>query len=329
MAGGKDKKAPPTPDEADADEREGEAERDEGTEFDEPSDEEKRDESPRVTRAELTAFIGKPTTYARARSIIGHKVKGQDVDDLVGEAIAEALETEDENLPRTKSIQAWFDRICRRRIAKRYAKLARRKKHEGAMPEAPAVLDEAGEPVEDPGDAVRDVDPSEEPHPIRSDWRAEGWLLRRWMREQVAADPRDRETWAIMEQLADAEDGEGLSYKKLAEKHGMSEAQLYKRVERLREKYRRRYEAWRNGMFLAFLRWGAAVVVGGVAIAWILWKLLVQPQPPAEIRPDPDELKPAPSASASAEPPFEPALPTQPSGSPKPDTSPKPPTPNP
>jgi DNA-directed RNA polymerase specialized sigma24 family protein len=272
------------------------------TEFDEPSDEEKGDESPRVTRAELRAFIGKPTTYARARTIIGPKVQDQEVDDLVGEAIAEALETKDENLPRVASIQAWFDRICRRRVAKRYEMLARRKKHEGPMPEAPPVVDEAGEPVEDPGDAVKDVDPRMEPHPIASDWRAEGWLFRRWMREQVASDPRDRETWAIMEELAEAEDDERLSYKRLADRHGMTEAQLYKRMERLREKYRRRYEEWRNGMSVALLKWGAAAVIAGVAIVWVVWKLL-HSTPPPEIGPDPEMQRPVPSASASAEPP--------------------------
>jgi DNA-directed RNA polymerase specialized sigma24 family protein len=295
------------------------------TEFDEPSDEEKHDESPRVTRAELRAFIGRPATYARARGIIGDKVKGQEVDDLVGEAIAEALETRDENLPRAGSIQAWFDRICRRRVAKRYAKVERRKKHEGPMPEAPAVVDEAGEPVEDPGDAVKDVDPRVEPHPVATDWRAEGWLLRRWMRQEVASDPRDRETWAIMEELAAADEDEKLSYKKLAERHGMTEAQLYKRMERLREKYKRRYEKWRNGMFVALLKWGAVAVVAGVAIAWVVWKLL-HPAPPPEIGPDPDLQRPVPSASPSAAPPFEPALPTQEEPqTPKPQTPPKPP----
>lgn len=189
--------------------------------------------------------------------------------------------------------------------------------NEGAPPdvkdESPEI-DEEAPPAPDPA--------------IVQYWRAEGWLLRRWMRDEVAADPRDRETWAIMEELADADDDEGLSYKKLAAKHGMTEAQLYKRVERLREKYRRRYERWRNGMFLAFLRWGAAIVVGGVAIAWILWWLL-RPDPPSRIERDPDELQPAPSASASAEPPFEPALPTQPPAPPRPDKppTPKPPTP--
>jgi hypothetical protein len=269
-------------------------------EFDEPSDEEKRDESPRVTRAELRVFIGKPATYARARSIIAQKMKKQDVDDLVGEAIAEALETQEVNLPRVASIQAWFDRICRRRVAKRYVKVA-----------------------QDPGDAMKEVDPRVEPHPIANDWRAEGWLLRRWMRQEFASDPRDRETWAIMEELAQAEEDEKLSYKKLAERHGMTEAQLYKRMERLREKYRRRYEQWRNGMVVALLKWGAGAVVAGVAIAWIVWKLL-QPTPPAEIRPDPEEERPVPSASASAAPPFEPALPTQPPAPPKPQKPDKP-----
>lgn len=325
MARGKDKDAPPPRDEEQSAEGAEASEPADSTEFDEPSDEEARDESPRVTHAELRAFIGRPTTYARARSIIGQKVKGQDVDDLVGEAIAEALETEDESLPRSRSIQAWFDRICRRRVAKRYAKLARRKKHEGPMPQAPAVLDEAGEPVEDPGDAVKDIDERTEPLHYATDWSAEGWLLRRWMRQEVASDPRDRETWAIMEQLADAEDGEKLSYKKLAEQHGMSEAQLYKRMERLREKYRRRYEQWRNGMFVALLKWGAVILVGGALIAWAVWKLL-QPSLPPQIQRDPDEFKPAPSASASAEPPFEPALPTEPQ--PQPPTPPKPQTPD-
>lgn len=282
---------------------------------DEPVD--PKDDSPRVTRKELLDFLSRPATLQRARGIVRQNVKGDDVEDVVSQAVADALAKTDDKLPRRNSIQAWFDRIVRRRVADRHRKQARRKKHEGAMPEAPAVLDEAGEPVEDPGDAVKDVEPSVDPHPIAEDWRAEGWLLRRWMRQEVAEDPRDRETWAIMEELADSEDGDGLSYKKLAERHGMSEAQLYKRMERLRAKYRRRYEEWRNGMFVALLKWGVAAVVAGVVIAWVAWWLLQPPVAP-EIRRDPDELKPAPSASASAEPPFEPALPTQPSAPPKP-----------
>jgi hypothetical protein len=160
------------------------------------------------------------------------------------------------------------------------------------------------------------------PAHLVTDWRAEGWLLRRWMRQQVASDPRDRQTWAIMEELADAEDGEKLTYKKLAERHGMTEAQLYKRMERLREKYKDEYDKWRNGMFIALLKWGAAVAAVVATIAWLVWKLLHPAPPPPDIQRDPDELKPAPSASAR-DTPFEPALPTEPQP-PKPTQQPAP-----
>jgi len=278
----------------------------------EPPDED--DGSPRVTREELRVFLARPDTLRRAAGIIGARVRPDHVGDFVQDAVTDALATK--QLPRASKLQAWFDRCCRNVVARAYRKHARRGKHEGPMPEAQAVVDEAGEAVEDPGDAFVDRDPRVEPHPIANDWRAEGWLLRRWMRQQVASDPRDRETWAIMEELAEADDGLGLSYKRLAEQHGMTEAQLYKRMERLREKYRRRYERWRNGMVMALLKWGAAAVVAGAVIAWVVWKLL-QPTPPAVIGPDP-EFRPVPSASASAEPPFEPALPTQPQAPPKP-----------
>lgn len=160
---------------------------------------------------------------------------------------------------------------------------------------------DAGEPVEDPGDAVRDVDPRVEPLYVGDEWRAEGWRLRRWMRQEVASDPRDRETWAILEELADAEDDEKLSYKKLADRHGMTEAQLYKRVERFREKYRRRYEQWRSRAVLVLLRWGAVAVAAGVVIAWVVSKLL-SPAPPPRILREPDELRPAPSTMPSKPP---------------------------
>jgi DNA-directed RNA polymerase specialized sigma24 family protein len=287
----------------------------------EPADED--DGSPRVTREELRAFLSRPDTLRRAASIIGARVRPDHVGDFVQDAVSDALAARE--LPRASKLQPWFDRCCRNVIARAYRKHARRAKHEGEMPEAPAVVDEAGEPVEDPGDAVRDIDPRVEPLYLGDDWRTEGWMFRRWMRQEVGSDPRDRETWAIMEELADAEDDEALSYKKLAAKHGMSEAQLYKRIERLRGKYRQRYVKWRSGMLVVLLRWGLTAIVAGVVIAWALWKLL-SPAPPPQILRDPDELGPAPSATAS-DTPFEPSLPTQPQqpATPKPQTPDKPP----
>jgi hypothetical protein len=60
MAGGRDRKAPPRPDEEHTHEEAEDSEKDARTEFDEPSDEEKGDLSPRVTRVELRAFVDKP-----------------------------------------------------------------------------------------------------------------------------------------------------------------------------------------------------------------------------------------------------------------------------
>jgi DNA-directed RNA polymerase specialized sigma24 family protein len=130
-----------------------------------------------VNRGDLREFLSRPETLRRARGIIREKVKPQDVDDLLNLAVADAMGKTEDKLPRQASTQAWFDRICRRRIADRYRKAARRKTWEGDMPEAPVLRDEAGEPVGDPGDAVADVGPSVDPE--APDYRAEGWLLTR------------------------------------------------------------------------------------------------------------------------------------------------------
>ncbi len=263
------------------------------------------DHSPVVTRDELRAYLSLRATLARARAVIAKRVQGQDVDDLVSVAVEHAMAVPDDALPRRASIVAWFDRVCARRVADHHRKRARRAKYEGDIP-APAVQrDEAGEPVGDPDEAAADprVDPRE------PDWRAEGWLLRGWMREQVAGDANDEQTWAIMEELAD--DEAGLTYKQLAARHGMSEAQLYKRVQRLKDKYRERFEKWRNGAILAWIKWGIVVAAVVAGVAWIIWRWLGP-----DIRRDPDENRPprpVPTLSAApSDTPFEPALPPSP-----------------
>jgi len=285
------------------------------------------DDPTRVTRDELRAFLSRPEVLARARTIVGLRAPEQDVNDLVDEAVASALGKK--TMPRRASVQPWFDRVVRRRIADRYRKRARREPYEGPMPQAPAILDEAGEPVDDPGDAVVDVDPSVDP--TEPDFHAEGWLLRRWMSRAVSDDANDRETWAIMEQLADADDDAKVTYKQLAEHHGLTEAQLYKRIERLKAKYGERYEKWRNGFFL-LLALGAFVLVAAVA-AWLLRPRGedIQRDWGGERAP---RLAPSASASASAGPPdtpFEPALPpsTRPTTPPKPPAPPRKPRPGP
>jgi DNA-directed RNA polymerase specialized sigma24 family protein len=252
---------------------------------DEPEDVD--DGTPRVTLEELSAFLALPATSTRAAGIVGAKVKPQDVEDFVSQAVAEALAAK--VLPCSGRVQAWFDSICRRVVAGHYRKRARRKKYEGAMPEARPIRDEAGEPVDDPGDAVVDLDPSYRPD--EDDFRAEGLLFDRWMRDAVADDPQDRETYAIMEEWADADEEHTKTYAQLAKEHGLTEVKLYKRIQRLKEKYLARYKRWRNGFF-ALLLFGASIVA---LVAWLVYRA-VSPRPPMH---EPIAPEPVPSASAS------------------------------
>jgi hypothetical protein len=234
---------------------------------DDPEDVE--DGSPRATREQLQAFLALPATLRRAAGIVGKRVPAQDVGDFVGQAVQDALRST--QLPRADRMQAWFDACCRKAVARHYRRRERRKKYEGAMPVAPAVRDEAGEPVEDPGDAVVDIDPSVDPQD--ADLRAEGTLFRRWMKGAVADDAQDRQTYAAMEAWADADEDAGVTYATVAAAHGMTDAAFKKRVQRLREKYAPRYERWRNRTILL-------LILGGITLVLAIWALLHRRAPP-------------------------------------------------
>lgn len=234
---------------------------------DEPEDAD--DGSPRATREQLQAFLALPATLRRAAGIVGKRVPGQDVGDFVGQAVQDALRAT--RMPTVDGMQPWFDACCRKAVARHYRRRERRKKYEGAMPVAPEARDEAGQPVEDPGDAVVDIDPSVDPEDV--DLRAEGMLFRRWMKSAVADDAHDRQTYAAMEAWADADEDAGATYATVAAAHGMTDAAFKKRVQRLREKYAPRYERWRNRTIVLLL-------LGGVALVLLVWALLHRRAPP-------------------------------------------------
>ncbi len=271
---------------------------------DQLSPEELADASPPVTPDELSEFLGRKATLKRAMGIIRPKVKEQDVEDRVHTAAGEAMAAS--TMPRRASMQAWFDRICRRVVASNYRVAARRKKYQGPMPQAPVLRDEAGEPIDDLGDAIVDNDPSVDPS--KEDPRLEGILFARFMRDATKDDALERETFAIMEEWTDDEDERSVA--EIAKAHGLTEDAVYKRVERLRLKYEAPFRRWRNGMFL-WLFLGTSVAI---AIGVFLWRWLTP-----DIRPDPDfnPPRPPPSASASAAPPeptFDQAQPPPPDG---------------
>jgi hypothetical protein len=136
-----------------------------------------------------------------------------------------------------------------------------------------------------------DIDPSFDPE--ADDFRAEGLLFTRWMRAAVAGDPRDHETWAMMEEWARSEEeGDGKTYEDIAREHDIGVSALKKRIERLKDKYEKRYRQWRKRfMVMLMLLGGAFVIVLAIVVWWLL-----QPRAPAAV---PIAPEPMPSASAT------------------------------
>ncbi|HEX8793346.1 MAG TPA: hypothetical protein VF765_20525 [Polyangiaceae bacterium] len=281
-----------------------------------PADED--DGTPRAIAADVHEFLSRRATLMRAAGIIGKRVPPDQVGDFVNDAVVQAQSAV--KLPALGKLQAWFDSICRRVVARHYRKKKRREKHEGQLPEQPVQLDEAGEPIPaDAVDPVFDVDPSTDPREADESPRAEGVLFARWMRWAVAGNPTDRETWAMMEEWADGED-DGKTYESIAQSRGMSEAAFKKRAQRLREKYRPRYEKWRHRAVFVLVLFGAFAVV---ICLYVVLRKDERPNPAA-----PQSPQPVQSASAGPpELPFEPALPT--TAQPQSPPSPKPPLPAP
>ena len=278
-----------------------------------PEPEDPSDDSPRITRQELEAFLVLPETRRLGMALARLKVPEQEAEGIFSDARTDALRTK--QLPRAKSVQSWFSTVCRRAIARWHRKRARRKKHEGPMPVAAAVLDEAGLPIEDPGDAVVDIDASTDP--TRENPVHEGMLMRRWMSGAVAGDETARVTFEILEEWMDATEDEDDDAKKnatlraLAKKRGLTEDAFYKRYQRLKETYLPRYKRWRNGMIILFL-------LGATLLIFVLSKVLPhKPLPPGDIRPEPSThpVAPVPSVPVKIDPKdteFMPAEPTQP-----------------
>jgi DNA-directed RNA polymerase specialized sigma24 family protein len=255
---------------------------------DDPDDD--TDDSLRITAEALHAFVALPATRRRAARIVGKRIPPQEVSSVVSEAISDALGAS--RRPAEDRVKAWFDVICRKAVARWHRKRAKQKLREGPMPVAAQPLDEAGLPLEDPGDAVVDIDPSFDP--AADDFRAEGLLFTRWMRSAVADDPRDRETWAMMEEWARSqhEDEQEKTYEDIAREHAIGVSALKKRIERLKDKYEKRYRQWRKRFMVMLMLLGGALVI---ALAILVWWLL-QPRAPTAI---PIAPEPTPSTSAT------------------------------
>jgi AraC-like DNA-binding protein len=263
--------------------------------MDEPEDatddpEDHTDDSLRLTTEALHAFLSLPATRERAAGIVGKRVPPQEVSILVSEAISDALGAS--RRPAQDRVKAWFDVICRKVVARYHRKRAKQKLREGPMPVASQPRDEAGLPIPDAGNAFVDIDASFDPE--ADDFRAEGILLTRWMRSAVAGDPQDRETFAMMEEWvrSQEEDEQEKTYEDIAREHEISVSALYKRIERLKTKYEKRYRQWRKRFMVMLMLLGGTLVI---VLAIVVWWLL-QPRAPTAL---PIAPEPVPSASAT------------------------------
>jgi DNA-directed RNA polymerase specialized sigma24 family protein len=247
------------------------------------------DDGEPVTLDALRRFLNSAAVYERARRVVRRKVPRQDVDDVVGNAVTDALRAS--RLPSELRRQPWFDRVCRRAVARHFRKKASQARFQGNMPVAPVRTDEAGLPVDDPyADDIADLDPSLDPEVETP--HARSFLFRRFMLEQTANDPDERATFEMMCEHFDDEK----TYEQIARERKIPAGTLHARVHRLQRKYGERYVQYRNRMLP--LLWLGGIVVAGVVVVVVavLWGLLHRP--PKIERIDPEPPSPPPSASA-------------------------------
>lgn len=91
--------------------------------------------------------------------------------------------------------------------------------------------------------------------------RVDAWLVRRWLKREVALSPRDRETLAILLEHARV----AKPYRRIAEERGMTQGALAARVFEFKRRYADRYEQRRDRTLLWIV---LAVLVPAVAAVW-------------------------------------------------------------
>jgi DNA-directed RNA polymerase specialized sigma24 family protein len=222
---------------------------------------------------------------------LGKRANRTLVDDLANNASVAAI-TATEQAESEEKLAAWLDGVARITV----------KVHFGELKQERELLQrfaDAGGPVV-----------------VYDDGDDEKWLLGKWLKEQVADTPHEKEVYEVIVAKAKSKK----TYEQLAEERGLPIRAIHGRVARLKEKYRPLWEQHRrdrNRFVLFRLFPGVAAAV--LAIAAILWALFgPRPAPVPAVK----EPLPVPSASASAPPP-EPFMPAQPT---KPPTSPRTPT---
>jgi hypothetical protein len=260
--------------------------------------------TPRPIPDAVRAYFEDPETQDVIRRIVIRRVfpdaPEQLVEDLISDAVyacltAKTPPTIDEKTP------AWVARVTVNTVADHFRRSKKDRRWLNREVDVETV-------------AASEIGP--QPIDARVD---EGWLLEGWLRKRVANVPTDLQTLDIIVHKARTKqtDVEVVAHFGLS-----SVSALSSRVHHFKKKYahvRQRYLAQRQRTLILWLKVaaGVAAAVIALAVAYFLW------HPRLEIHAEPPSPSAAPSASASAgPPPFDQALPTQPSDEP---LKPKPP----
>ncbi|HEY8089092.1 MAG TPA: sigma factor [Polyangiaceae bacterium] len=251
--------------------------------------------APRIDRAIVVRFLGSRDAFRIAARAVRRMVPAQIVEDLAAEAIGRALTAP---APRSeKALPAWLTTIARRRAIRWLEKRKRRSKFEGPMPERLAREDAyTGEAVD------ADLEPGELAYDPDADVGLSR-LLGSSLDHYIGDDAFDRETRDIIRESATTRK----TYKQIALERDTTEVAIKKRISRFKRKYAERVR--RRDLMMLWLRIGGGVAL---AVAAVIAYLLLRRPPEELIGPDPDMLRPVPSASVTGP---DIARPTQPSAS--------------
>jgi RNA polymerase sigma-70 factor (ECF subfamily) len=194
------------------------------------------------------------------------------LEDLEQEAYVAALSAQ--SRPRSpETMKAWLKTLVRRAVCN-YFRTAKRDK---------AWL-------------KRDEDVEEQPaEPV--DLLEDPWLVHDWLKNAVAGDELDAETFEILTYRART----GKTDREVAEDHGLTYAAWTNRLSRFKKKYVELYEKRRMVLLLL----GGAVLALVAAVVAVVLRALFGPAPP--VSPRPRALEPAPAPAPTREPAPEPA----------------------
>jgi DNA-directed RNA polymerase specialized sigma24 family protein len=218
-----------------------------------------------LVRSALEAYVSSREKLAQMRKQVARKVPGDDVDDVLNDAVTRALRAK--SPPDTvNGIPGWMRTLVRRSIARYH-----RKKHARDEHETPTEsIDEVVDPRTEEG------------------WDVDGLLIRPWLEKQVAGDERDEELFDILMEKART----GMTYEALAARHGMTLPALTSRIFVFKRKYGPRFDRYKRNTFLLLFLGGVAVIALALVLWWLLGARAFQhaPTPPV------GTLRPAPAA---------------------------------